>query len=64
MFICNQCLTNNYTNQSNGIVSYGSCELCNKTKHCFDIPSRYLTSRLKSREEIGRDKIREIIIPD
>lgn len=40
MFICKKCLEK--YNNFGMITSYGKCEICGKTKECFDIPSKNL----------------------
>ncbi len=39
MFICNDCIRNNYKNATSGASfrSYGLCELCRRTDGCIEI---------------------------
>jgi hypothetical protein len=48
MFICDPCLTKNYTNSPNIRRDYGTCEVCNTPgQACSDIRSKHLVRRVK-----------------
>lgn len=42
MFYCEKCRKKNEWPEGFR-QSYGPCEICGKTKECYDIPSQYLT---------------------
>jgi hypothetical protein len=48
MFICKECLEENYENEfMPWVPSYGPCEICKKVDTCEDIPSKFLISKKK-----------------
>jgi hypothetical protein len=49
VFICEQCLRKNFTNEPSFSLSLGPCEWCKRHAACSDIPSRALHNRSKPR---------------
>lgn len=45
MFICDECLKDNFENEPGFRGSHGLCELCKKAALCNDIPSKYLARK-------------------
>jgi hypothetical protein len=45
MFLCDECLTKDYTNARQIRPSFGKCESCGLLRPCSDIPARYLRLR-------------------
>lgn len=53
MFICNDCVKKEYNEPFALLRSYGNCEVCGKTKECYDIHHSRL---VKKNENIKNGK--------
>lgn len=51
MFICNQCLKENFTNAPSLFKSHGRCEICDHSAVCSDIKSSYLEPKTAVKDE-------------
>ena len=51
MFICDDCLEKRFTNGQSMSRSIGKCEICEETKRCNDIPSKFLKSKKENTVE-------------
>jgi len=58
MFYCKECQKERNWPESM-LISFGPCEICNKTGECYDVPSKYLPMPQFSDEE--RDEINETL---